>query len=423
MSVSAVVGLQWGDEGKGRIVDYLASKAELVVRYQGGDNAGHTVVNEHGHFALHIIPSGIFYPDTCNIVSAGTVVNFSTMHEELKNIENTLNDKVSNLYIDMRAHMIMPYHCLLDGAEEEKRSSDQRIGTTKRGIGPCYADKAARSGLRVGDLLHEDWLSERLDLILPHKNRELEYYGLRTFTKEELMALCRSWREEFGEHIVDSLPIVRSAIEQDKSVLLEGQLGIMRDNDWGIYPYTTSSNPSSAGACVGAGVPPTAIDKVVGVMKAYSTSVGGGPYVAELFDEVGDKLRDLGHEYGATTGRPRRCGWLDLVAVDYSCWLNGITDIAVTKLDILDTFEKIKVCTGYMLDGVLCTSLPDTIGQEKAKAVYTEFDGWCSDTTGCRTWDSLPEKAKEFLAFIEKTLKRKITYISVGPERDQIIVR
>ena len=237
------------------------------------------------------------------------------------------------------------------------------------------------------------------------------------------MALCRSWKEEFGEHIVDSLPIVRSAIEQDKSVLLEGQLGIMRDNDWGIYPYTTSSNPSSAGACVGAGVPPMAIDKVVGVMKAYSTSVGGGPYVAELFDEVGDKLRDLGHEYGATTGRPRRCGWLDLVAVDYSCWLNGITDIAVTKLDILDTFEKIKVCTGYMLDGVLCTSLPDTIGQENAKAVYTEIDGWCSDTTGCRTWDSLPEKAKEFLIFIEKTLKRKITYISVGPERDQIIVR
>ena len=422
-NVSAVVGIQWGDEGKGRIVDYLTSDAELVIRFQGGDNAGHTVINDLGKFALHIIPSGIFNENTMNIVSVGTVINFTTMKNEIDHIESVSNRKVQNLFIDRRAHLIMPYHCMLDGAEESKRSESQKIGTTKRGIGPCYSDKASRMGIRAGDILDEAYLKSRLELVLPMKNRDLEYYGLPTFTVEELLELCRTWKQTFGDNIIDSVPVVREAVESDKKVLLEGQLGIMRDNDWGIYPYTTSSNPTVAGACNGAGIPPRHIKKVVGVMKAYSTSVGGGPYMTELFDETGDKLRDIGREYGATTGRPRRCGWLDLVAADYAVYMNGITDIALTKIDILDTFETIKVATGYMIDGEYYSYLPDTCYQEKAKPIYEEYEGWMCDTSNCRTWDSLPQKAKDFILDIEKKLNTKITYISVGPERDQLIVR
>ncbi|MCR5732199.1 MAG: adenylosuccinate synthase [Sphaerochaetaceae bacterium] len=422
-NVSAVIGVQWGDEGKGRVVDYLAKDAEIVIRFQGGDNAGHTVINELGKFALHIIPSGVFNPNTMNIVGAGTVVNFDTMLGEIENIERCANIKVRNIFIDRRAHLIMPYHCLLDGAEEAKRSEGQKIGTTKRGIGPCYSDKASRSGIRAGDLLDEEWLRMRLEMTLPRKNRDLEYYGLKTFTVDEIMAKCNAWKKRFGQYIIDSVPVVREAVKSDRKILLEGQLGIMRDNDWGIYPYTTSSNPTAAGAANGSAVPPSEIKKVVGVMKAYSTSVGGGPYMTELFDEDGQKLRDLGHEYGATTGRPRRCGWLDLVAADYACYMNGITDLALTKLDILDSFPIIKVCVGYMIDGEYYTYLPDTLFQEKAKPVYEEYVGWMSDTSKARKWEDLPERAQNFVLMIEKKLNTKITYVSVGPERDQLIVR
>ncbi|MBR1918616.1 MAG: adenylosuccinate synthase [Spirochaetales bacterium] len=422
-NVTAVIGVQWGDEGKGRVVDYLAKDAEIVIRFQGGDNAGHTVINELGKFALHIIPSGVFNQDTMNIVGAGTVVNFDTMLGEIENIEKTAGIEVKNIFIDRRAHLIMPYHCLLDGAEEAKRSEGQKIGTTKRGIGPCYSDKASRSGIRAGDLLDEEWLRMRLEMALPRKNRDLEYYGLKTFTVDEIMAKCKAWKDRFGDYIIDTVPIVREAVESDKKILLEGQLGIMRDNDWGIYPYTTSSNPTAAGAANGSAVPPSKIGKVVGVIKAYSTSVGGGPYMTELFDEDGQKLRDLGHEYGATTGRPRRCGWLDLVAADYACYMNGITDLALTKLDILDTFPVIKVCTGYMIEGEYYNHLPDTLFQEKAKPIYEEFEGWMSDTSKARKWEDLPQRAQEFVLMVEKKLGTRITYVSVGPERDQLIVR
>lgn len=422
-NVNAVIGVQWGDEGKGRVVDYLAKDAELVIRFQGGDNAGHTVVNDKGKFALHIIPSGVFNDDTMNIVSAGTVVNFDTMMGEIEHIEEVSGTKVTNVFIDRRAHLIMPYHCLLDGAEEGKRDESQKIGTTKRGIGPCYSDKASRCGLRAGDLLDDEWLKKRLSMVLPKKNRELEYYGLRTFTEEELLELCAKWKARFGEYIIDSVPVVREAVESDKKILLEGQLGIMRDNDWGIYPYTTSSNPTVAGGCNGAGIAPSKISRVYGVVKAYSTSVGGGPYMTELFDETAEKLRKIGGEFGATTGRPRRCGWLDLVAADYACYMNGITDLALTKLDVLDTFEKIKVCTGYMIEGEYYTHLPDTLYQEKAKPIYEEFDGWMCDTSKCRKWEELPEKAQKYILFIEEKLKTKISIISVGPERDQLILR
>ena len=423
MSITTVVGIQWGDEGKGRIVDYLASQAEMVIRFQGGDNAGHTVINDLGKFGLHIIPSGVFNSETMNIVGAGTVVNFDTMASEIDHIQSVSGRSVDNVFIDRRAHLIMPYHQLLDGAEEGKRSDDQKIGTTKRGIGPCYSDKASRVGLRAGDILDEDWLRKRLELLLPKKNRDLEYYGLRTFTVDELVAKCAAWRERFGSYIIDSQPVVREAVENGRNILLEGQLGIMRDNDWGIYPYSTSSNPTTAGACNGAGIPPRAIDKVVGVIKAYSTSVGGGPYMTELFDEDGEKLRTIGGEFGVTTGRPRRCGWLDLVAADYACYMNGVSDLALTKLDVLDSFEKIRVCTGYMIDGEYYNHLPDTLYQERAKPIYEDFEGWMCDTSKCRRWEELPAKAQSYILEIEKRLGVHITYISVGPERDQLIVR
>lgn len=423
MAVNCVVGLQWGDEGKGRIVDYLAQDADLVIRYQGGDNAGHTVVNEYGKFGLHILPSGIFNPDTTNIVGAGTVVNFDRMHSEMEEIEKEIGRNIDNVFIDVRAHLILPYHMALDGAEEGKRAEKDKIGTTKRGIGPCYQDKAARSGIRAGDLLNWNFLEKRLEANLKKKNRELEYYGLETYTLSSLLEKCAAWKDEFASRIIDTTPIIREAVEKNRKVLLEGQLGIMRDNDWGIYPYSTSSNPTAGGACNGAGIPPRAIKMVYGVAKAYSTSVGGGPYMTELFDKDGEKLRDIGHEYGVTTGRPRRCGWFDAVAADYAVYMNGVTDVCLTKIDVLDSFEKLKVCTGYMIDGEYYSYLPDTALQEKAKPVYEEFEGWMEDTTQCRTWESLPEKCRKYILKLEELIGAPITLISVGPERDQLILR
>lgn len=419
MSVTSIIGAQWGDEGKGRIVDYLATDAEVVIRYQGGDNAGHTVVNEYGKFALHIIPSGIFNKKATSIVGVGAVVNFDTMKGELAGIPQELH---KNLLIDVRAHLIMPYHCLLDGAEEAKRSEHDKIGTTKRGIGPCYSDKAARIGIRVGELLDPEGLRAHLARILPKKNRELEYYGLKQFSVKELMDKCEEWRTQFGPHITDTLPIVRKAVDEKKKIVLEGQLGIMRDLDWGIYPYTTSSNPTSGGAANVSGIAPNGITDIIGVTKAYSTSVGGGPFTAELFDEDGKKLRDIGAEYGATTGRPRRCGWLDAVALDYSSYLNGFTSIAVTKLDVLDSFEEIKVCEAYELDGKVTKYLPDTNGQERAKPIFKTFKGWMRDTTGCRRWEDLPKAAQEYVKAIGEYAHCPVSYVSVGPERDQIII-
>jgi adenylosuccinate synthase len=419
MSVVSIVGAQWGDEGKGRIVDYLAQKSDLVIRYQGGDNAGHTVVNDFGKFALHIIPSGIFNDECTSIVGAGTVVNFDTMAKELEAIPEHLQ---KNLFIDYRAHLILPFHCLLDGAEEAKKSGHWKVGTTKRGIGPCYSDKAARCGIRAVELLNPEILKDRLEMLLPKKNRDLEYYGLKTFTVEELMELCEKWRERFGKQIVDTLPIIRNAVEEGKNILLEGQLGVMRDLDWGIYPYSTSSNPTSGGACNTSGISAKKLDEVIGVVKAYSTSVGGGPFVTELFDEDGKKFQNIGNEFGATTGRPRRCGWFDAVALDYSSYLTGFTQLAITKLDVLDSFLKIKICTAYEIDGETYSQLPETSMQEKAKPVYEEMDGWMCDTTGVRKWEDLPENAQKYVRRLEELGGAKVKYVSVGPERDQIIV-
>ncbi len=421
MPVTAVVGAQWGDEGKGRIVDYMAQRADLVIRFQGGDNAGHTVVNERGKFALHLVPSGIFSPVTQCLIGAGTVVNLDTLADELGTLTKAGVD-VSRLVVDCRAHLILPFHRQLDGAEEAARIEGWEVGTTKRGIGPVYADKAARQGIRIGDILDIDRLRVRLTMLVPRKNRELAYFGLQEVSVDELVALCEGWRDQFGERIVDGLPLVRDAVRSGKRILLEGQLGVMRDLDWGIYPYTTSSSPTAGGGCVGAGVPPRAIDEVLGIVKAYSTSVGGGPFPTELTDAVGDRLRAIGEEYGATTGRPRRCGWFDGVAIGYASWLNGFTGVAVTKLDVLDELEVLKICVGYRLGDRLLDHVPDTVVQEQVEPVYETWPGWLSDTSGVREWDALPRNAQAYVRRIGELAGAPVRFISVGPERDQIIV-
>ncbi len=423
MSVTAIVGAQWGDEGKGRLVDYLAQDADMVIRFQGGDNAGHTVINEYGKFALHILPSGIFNPETTCIVGAGTVVNLETMQEELQGVLDQGGFMPKKLYIDRRAHLILPFHRALDGAEEASKKKEWAVGTTKRGIGPVYSDKASRKGIRAGDILDPERLKTRLEMMLPEKNRQLAFYGLPSVTLEDLMNLCAKWREEFGSRIIDSFPLIRDAVKADKRIIMEGQLGVMRDLDWGIYPYVTSSSPTAGGVCSGAGIAPKRIDEVIGIVKVYSTSVGGGPFVAELLDETGEELRRIGGEFGATTGRPRRCGWFDAVASSYSCWLNGFTSIALTKLDVLDTFETLKICVGYKVDGEVLDYVPDTPLQERAAPVYEEWEGWQCDTTGIRTWQDLPEKAQAYLNRIEELTGATMKFVSVGPERDQIIIR
>jgi adenylosuccinate synthase len=426
MSVSVVVGAQWGDEGKGRTIDYMAAKADLVMRFQGGDNAGHTVVNDFGRFALHLIPCGIFYPHVRNLLGAGTVVNLDTVSEELATLR-TGGVSTDELWIDQRAHLIWPYHRLLDGAEEDRRKREageegSEMGTTRRGIGPVYADKHSYNGIRAGDLHHPEMLRQRLQMVLPLKNRQLSFYGLKQFELDELMDQAAMWRMQFGDRIVDTLPWVRDAVQDGKRVLLEGQLGVGRDINWGIYPYTTASSPTAGGACVGAGIPPSAIDEVLGVVKAYSTSVGGGPFPTELHDEYGAMLQEIGREFGATTGRARRCGWFDGVVISYASYLNGFTGIAVTKLDVLDHFQEIRLCTGYKVGDEVIDYVPDTATQALVEPVYETWPGWRTDTSDCRRWDDLPGAARAYLRRIEELAGAPIRFISVGPERSQMVV-
>jgi adenylosuccinate synthase len=417
VACTVVVGAQFGDEGKGRIIDYLAAQADFVVRFQGGNNAGHTVVNDFGTFRLHLIPSGIFYPRVVCIDGAGTVIDPTSLLDEIATLEKA-GIKTNNLWIDRRAHIVWPYHRLLDGAGEQKGG----LGTTRRGIGPVYGDKAAYRGVRVGDLLHPEFLQTRLNAVLPLKNHELAYHGLAPLQLEDLMQQAKDWGDKLRPRIVDSLPILREALAKGQKVLLEGQLGAMRDLDWGIYPYSTASSPTAGGACAGAGVPPRSIDKIVGVVKAYTTAVGGGPFPTELLDKDGDRLREIGEEYGATTKRPRRCGWLDVVVVRHAVSLNGFTGFAVTKLDVLDSLEKVKVCIAYRLDGKEVTEMPDTFDLGRVQPIYEEWVGWKKPTTDARKWDDLPKGAQAYLRRIEELTKVPIQYVSVGPQRENIII-
>jgi adenylosuccinate synthase len=416
MPVTVVVGAQYGDEGKGRIVDFLAGDADIVIRFQGGDNAGHTVLNQYGEFRLHLVPSGIFHSGVTCMIGAGTVVNPAALLEELAELEAAGID-TSGLLLADRAQMLLPHHRVLDSVEEEARGQ-HHIGTTSRGIGPAYRQKAERSGVRIGDLQHPQYLRARLQLALPRINRALGHFGAQPVELEDLLVQCAQWAEELSGRIVDPIPLLRRALQGGNHILLEGQLGAMKDLDWGTYPFVTSSNPTAGFASVGAGLPPQQIGEVLGVAKVYQTSVGSGPFPGELTDQIGDRLRDVGREYGATTGRPRRTGWYDAVAVRHAVWLNGITALAVTKLDVLDTFAEIKLCTAYrLLDGTLIDHVPDTPVLEGVEPVFESWPGWQQVTSDARAWEDLPEAARRYLERLQDLAGVPVRYVSVGAER------
>jgi adenylosuccinate synthase len=432
MSVIAVVGSQWGDEGKGRVVDYLATDADLVIRYGGGNNAGHTVINRHGHFKLHLIPSGIFYASTRNLLGNGVVINPPALVAELDDLATAGFDG-ENLFISDRAHLVMPYHVVLDQLDERERGAS-RIGTTSRGIGPAYVDKVARRGFRVTDLLEPATFRARLDEALPRIRRMMAGYG-----DDEMAAAIAEATDarRIGEayltagtrlarHVVDGAVLVDRALADGERILLEGQLGTMRDIDWGVYPYVTSSSPIPGGASLGAGLPAVRIDRVVGVAKAYTTAVGAGPVPTELEDGDGERLRERGAEYGTSTGRPRRCGWYDAVAVRFSVRLAGYSSIVLTKLDVLDAFERLRVAHAYRdpVDGKVWDTVPaSTSVYERLEPVYEDLPGWGSDTTACRSWEALPSTARGYVERLESLAGVSISHVSVGPERDQMIVR
>ncbi len=423
MTVTAVVGAQWGDEGKGRIIDFLAKRADFVIRFQGGDNAGHTVVNDFGKNVLHLVPCGIFYPNVHNIIGSGCVVNPQSLLQEIAHLKS-IGVSCARLWISSRAQMLLPYHRTLDELEEKARGADT-IGTTKRGVGPAYSDKAARSGLRMGDLLQPQWLEGRLDSALRVVNRKLEILGGEAVDGRELYGLLMECRLQLAPRIVDTVPMLRMALDAGNDLLLEGQLGVMRDLDWGIYPYVTSSNPTAAFATSGAGLPARSLDKIYGVCKAYSTCVGDGPFPVELHDAIGKRMQDVGQEFGATTGRPRRCGWFDGVAIRYAAWLNGMTGLAVTKLDVLDGIQTLKICAGYRLsDGSEITNtVPDTSLLIDAQPIWEEMPGWNIPTTGCRGWEDLPSAAQNYINRIAELAGVPVAYVSVGPERDHMFDR
>lgn len=422
MSTYVIVGTQWGDEGKGKIIDVLSPKADYIVRYQGGNNAGHTVVVNDDKFILHLLPSGIINSKGKCVIGAGVVVDIDVLLEEIAVLEKR-GMKLDNLFIDERAHIIMPYHIEIDKAKEEAMG-ENKIGTTQRGIGPCYIDKIARNGIRIGDLLEPERFRDKLTWNVLEKNDMLVRYGKPTFDLEELYNKFMELADKIKFRIIDGVVEINEAIEEKKLVLFEGAQALMLDIDYGTYPYVTSSSPTAGGVTTGVGVSPRKIERILGVMKAYVTRVGEGTFPTEQDNEIGEKLRAIGHEYGATTGRPRRCGWLDLVIGRYAVLINGLTDIVLTKIDVLTGFEKIKVAVGYEIDGKVHTSYPGNLRKSKPlKIVYEELDGWMEDITQIKNYEELPENCKKYIEYIENKLNCNVSMVSVGPERSQNIYR
>jgi adenylosuccinate synthase len=417
-----VIGAQWGDEGKGKITDLLSKSADMVVRYQGGVNAGHTVVVGDQTFKLHLIPSGILYDDTQCVIGSGTVIDPKVLLGELDMLEQ-LGVSSDNLRISQTAHVTMPYHRLIDQAAEERRGS-HRIGTTGRGIGPTYADKSERTGIRILDLLDPKGLKEQLGWAIAQKNLILErLYDLPPLDAEAVIAEYEGYAERLKPHIVDCSLAVFDAIQRRKNILFEGAQGTLLDLDHGTYPFVTSSNPVAGGACIGAGVGPTVIDRVIGVAKAYTTRVGEGPFPTELTDRVGQLLGERGAEFGTTTGRPRRCGWFDAVIGRYAVRINGIDCLAITKLDVLDDLEEIKVCVAYDIDGHSCDHFPSSARQfARCKPVYRSVPGWKQSTTHCRSLDDLPKAALSYLKLLAELMEVPIAIVSLGASRDQTII-
>jgi adenylosuccinate synthase len=417
--VDVILGLQWGDEGKGKIVDFFAPRYDLIARFQGGPNAGHTLYVQDKKIVLHQIPSGIFHEKTVNLIGNGVVLDPITLRRECESVAAFGVDYRKNLYIAQRAHLILPTHRALDKASEMSKGQE-KIGSTLKGIGPAYMDKTGRNGLRVGDLLDKSFTTQYIKLRLKHQ-KLLDSLNFHEDLSE--------WEEEFFEglefmrqfKIVNGEYFINDKIAQGKTVLAEGAQGSMLDVDFGTFPFVTSSNTISAGVCTGLGVPPQQIRDVIGVSKAYCTRVGSGPFPTELEDATGEELRKTGSEYGATTGRPRRCGWIDGVALKFACMINGVTKIVMTKADVLDAFPQLKVCTAYKIDGETTHEVPFQMNKVKIEPVLEAFHGWESDTTGIKDYDKLPEKMREYVRYINKYLGVKIAYISNGPGRDQLI--
>ena len=424
MANCAIVGINWGDEGKGRMVDYLTGQYDVVVRYQGGGNAGHTVINDMGKFALHLLPSGVFRPGVMNILGNGVALDCENLLAEMNTLRAAgVSITPENLKISDRASLLLPWHRELDGLEEA-RLADKKYGSTKQGIAPFYSDKYQKKTVMAGELLHPQHLKEHLADLLEWKNLTLQkVYGAKGYTLDELLAWVDKYCEAVKPYITNTTAFLRDAQKAGKSILFEAQLGALRDLDYGIYPYTTSSNSVAAYAPVGSGLPTAKLDEVVGVVKAYSSCVGEGPFVCEMFGEEGQKLRDAGAEYGAKTGRPRRVGPIDLVATRYGVEVQGATNIALTKLDILSYMDKIPVCAHYELDGQQTDEFPFPVCLQDAKPVIEYVDGWKCDISKVRSWDELPENARNYVEYVERAIGCHIGYVSVGAERDSLIIR
>ena len=415
MTNTIVCGMQWGDEGKGKIVDLLCPAFEVVVRYQGGNNAGHTVKFGESHFALHLVPSGILHPESLCVLGTGMVINPEVLFEELDGLRQAGIDTEGRLFISDRAHVLLPLYADLDQARELARGKGQ-IGTTARGIGPAYENKAARSGLRMIDLYASDLETRTRNLLVRLEREIVDLGGQPVGHPARLADHMRLWRDKLGPYLCDTGKKINGWMDEKKSVLFESAQGALLDLDHGTYPYVTSSNPTAGGACTGSGVPPTRIDGAIGVLKAYTTRVGGGPFVTELEADVGEELRKRGNEFGTTTGRPRRCGWLDLVVARYSRMLNGVDTVALTKLDVLDDLDEIKVCVGYQVGGEVVKDLPAKLDDlEKAQPVYTTVKGWKQETVGIVDFDKLPDEAKDYIGLIEDGVGAPVGLVSTGP--------
>lgn len=422
MATAMVLGTQWGDEGKGKIVDYLAQKADVVIRSQGGNNAGHTVVADGQSFALRLLPSGILFSEKTCIIGNGVVVNPEVLLEEIDGMVKK-GVTISKLEVSTRAHVIMPYHIRID-EEDEKLRGDDKIGTTKNGIGPCYADKINRVGIRIGDLMDRDVFYQKLKTNLELKNRLFAtYYNCEGFEFEEIFTKYMALAERIRPYVKDTEYSVNQYIKEGKKVLFEGAQATMLDLDHGTYPFVTSSNPTAGGACVGSGVGPRMMSNIIGVVKAYTTRVGAGPFPAEQSNKIGEYLRETGHEFGTVTGRSRRCGWFDSVVVRYAAMLNSLDYLAITRLDILDGLDTINICKGYMYKGIELKEYPESLNiLQDVEPVYEELPGWKTDISGCKSYDELPENARYYVERISQLVGVPLGIVSVGPDRSQTIV-
>ncbi|GCE13055.1 adenylosuccinate synthase [Tengunoibacter tsumagoiensis] len=421
MAVIAVIGAQWGDEGKGKIIDELSMRADFVVRYQGGSNAGHRVVHEKGEFSFRLVPSGILYPNTTCIIGNGVVVDPRALIEEMEQLRNKGID-ISRLYISDRAHVIMPYHFLLDRLEEEARGAEKG-DQSQRGMGPAYVDKHARTGIRMADLLDVDTFRSKLSTIIQQKNRMItQIYGQPPLSLEEIHGEYFGYGLQLYGHIADTQKMLHDALSENKTILLEGAQGALVDIDFGTYPFVTASSTMAANASVGAGLPPRSIDRVIGVYKAYMTRIGSGPMPTGLFDVVGETMRERGKENGSSMGRERRCGWFDAVAGRFVAQLNGLDAAVITKLDVLDTFPTIKICTAYNLKGQIIHNLPATLQDLAAcEPIYEEVEGWQCSTTGINSYDELPAAAKAYLERLEELIETPLVMVSVSPQRGKTV--